>query len=99
MIYQLKVRLLGVRPPVWRRVQLAGGATLADVHEPSLAHWRHEVLVEKVEPPEVGAAYPRCTGGRRACPPEDSGGAWGHAGDILIHRVYAVTYANHGAAR
>jgi len=37
MIYQLKVRLLGVRPPVWRRVQLAGGATLADVHETSLA--------------------------------------------------------------
>ena len=88
-------------------------------------NWRHEVLVEKVEPPEVGAAYPRCTGGRRACPPEDSGGAWGYAemvsalgdpdheqhvdatngseprtqGDILIHRAYAVTYANHGAAR
>ncbi len=42
-------------------------------------NWRHEVLVEKVEPPEVGAAYPRCTGGRRACPPEDSVGAWGYA--------------------
>jgi hypothetical protein len=40
--------------------------------------WRHDIVVEKVlgrgEP-----SRPRCTGGRRAAPPEDSGGVWGYA--------------------
>jgi hypothetical protein len=41
--------------------------------------WNHEVLLEKVLPPEPGATYPRCTAGKRACPPEDCGGVWGYA--------------------
>lgn len=41
--------------------------------------WTHEVLLEKVLPPEPGATYPRCTAGKRACPPEDCGGVWGYA--------------------
>jgi len=40
--------------------------------------WRHKVTVEKVLPAEKGAAYPTCTGGRRAGPPEDCGGVWGY---------------------
>lgn len=40
--------------------------------------WRHKVVVEKVLPAEAGATYPSCTGGRRACPPEDCGGVWGY---------------------
>ena len=31
-VYRLKVTLKGVRPPVWRRLQLSGGLTLAQLH-------------------------------------------------------------------
>ncbi len=35
--------------------------------------------VEGSGPVEPGRAYPACVGGKRACPPEDSGGPWGFA--------------------
>lgn len=41
-------------------------------------NWQHEVLVEKVLPPEEGQTYPVCIAGKRACPPEDVGGPWGY---------------------
>lgn len=44
--------------------------------------WEHDVVVEAISIPERGVEYPRCIGGRRACPPEDSGGPWGYA-DIV----------------
>ncbi|GAA2631992.1 plasmid pRiA4b ORF-3 family protein [Streptomyces vastus] len=40
--------------------------------------WEHDILVEDVTGPEPGTSYPRCLTGRRACPPEDSGGVWGY---------------------
>ncbi len=40
--------------------------------------WEHVILLEKVLSPEQGAEYPRCTAGKRACPPEDVGGVWGY---------------------
>jgi hypothetical protein len=38
--------------------------------------WRHDIVVEKILPAEPGAAYPRCTAGRRLAPEEDSGSVW-----------------------
>jgi hypothetical protein len=134
-IYQVKVTLKEVKPPIWRRllvpartdlfnlhkmIQAAMGWTNSHLHmyiinrvrysipyeddwepvnderELTLVaaapvekkkflymydfgdSWEHEVLVEKILPAEAGAVYPRCTAGKRACPPEDVGGSWGY---------------------
>jgi hypothetical protein len=45
-------------------------------------NWEHDILVEKVLPPEKGKHYPICMTGKRAAPLEDSGGIWGYY-DIL----------------
>lgn len=45
--------------------------------------WQHDILVEKVHNRDA-AAYLRCTGGRRAAPPEDCGGVWGYADLVEI---------------
>ncbi len=145
-IYDLKISLLYLNPPIWRRVQVAGDTPLDELHaiiqmamgwtnshmhhfmlgsgrniqffkmdmkngffaeeeseggryetEVTLAEvlpkpkasmtyeydfgdsWLHEILVEKISPPEPGATYPRCIGGEYACPPEDIGGPPGYA--------------------
>ena len=40
--------------------------------------WEHEVLIEKILPPESVVRYPVCLAGENACPPEDCGGIWGY---------------------
>ena len=47
--------------------------------------WLHEILVEKILPPEPGVRYPLCLKGKRACPPEDCGGVWGY--DTLLETI------------
>ena len=38
--------------------------------------WHHRIKVEKIEPASDATPLARCVGGRKACPVEDSGGAW-----------------------
>ncbi|HHY32978.1 MAG TPA: plasmid pRiA4b ORF-3 family protein [Firmicutes bacterium] len=140
-VYQLKVTLRGIRPPIWRRLLVPGDVTLADLHEilqvamdwedyhawefrvgrelfgipdpsgwvefqdaaesrldevvrqPKTKfqyiydfgdNWVHDILVEKILPPEPGVDYPLCTGGKRAAPPEDCGGIFGYLEKLEI---------------
>ncbi len=138
-VYQFKITLRGIRPPIWRRIQVLDTATFWDLHVaiqdvmgwyglhlhtfeimnprtnrveevgvpdeefPSILpfrtgwktklsryfspenskslytydftdDWRHTVALEKILSPEEGETYPRCTGGKRAAPPESCGG-------------------------
>jgi hypothetical protein len=134
-VYQLKITLRDIKPPVWRRVQVKD-CSLAKLHdfiqtcmgwdgyhlhafeiggeqfgEPDPDgmmetedsrkvklsqvvgqgfkkftytydfgdNWEHIIQIEKTLPAEPGVHYPRCTDGKRACPPEDCGGPWGYA--------------------
>ncbi|GAA3457194.1 plasmid pRiA4b ORF-3 family protein [Dactylosporangium matsuzakiense] len=142
-IYQLRIALDGVDPPVWRRVLVPGAFTLDRLHRviqlamgwgdrhlhvfdidgeqyavpdpdgllevrDELDHridavaakgarlrytydfgdwWEHEVVVEDVVPADLGLRYPMCTGGERACPPDDVGGPSGY-------REFMAAYAD-----
>jgi hypothetical protein len=146
-VYQIKISLESIRPPIWRRLEVFSDTTLEKLHlifqlamgwanyhlhqftiegdeygqpDPDYDfemenekkvklsqvvpmekfkfsyeydfgdNWQHTVLVEKILPEEKGKHYPNCSKGKRACPPEDVGGAWGYA-DFLE----ALTDAKH----
>jgi hypothetical protein len=40
--------------------------------------WEHNIVLEKILPPDPFAEYPMCSGGKFACPPEDCGGIPGY---------------------
>lgn len=152
-IYQTKVTLRHIRPPIWRRIQVRSNVTLQKFHRilqdvmgwyDSHLHqftidgvyyaerdperdsfgppqrsdrtarlgdvisglkmefiyeydfgdgWEHEILVEKILPPEDGVRYPVCIAGARACPPEDCGGPWGYAG--LLEAIRNPNHKEH----
>lgn len=136
-VYQLRIDIADIRPPIWRRILVRGNATLNRLHaiiqelfnwegyhlhefeimgveytddpesqaefgmrsekrvrleELGLSagvtftylydfgdSWYHQIKVEKVLPPDAEGRYPVCLTGKRAGPPEDCGGIWGHA--------------------
>ena len=69
-IYQLKVTLLGTSPPIWRRLLVPADMTLAQLHDVLQAAMGWEERL----PVDPNTAYPVCTDGQLACPPEDCGG-------------------------
>lgn len=132
-VVSIKVTLLNISPPVWRRLLIPNEMTLADLHDAIQAamgwhdchlhvfhidgrdygdrrtvddvadenrltlksiaksgvtrfaytydfgdSWEHSVVIEKAKPATLDIACPVCVGGKRACPPEDSGGPWGY---------------------
>lgn len=40
--------------------------------------WEHEVVAEKILPPDLAFKHPICLAGANACPPEDCGGIYGY---------------------
>lgn len=40
--------------------------------------WMHDINLEKILPAVEGRRYPKCIGGKMACPPEDCGGIYGY---------------------
>ena len=54
--------------------------------------WEHKVTLQKIVRRDPAVKYPRCTGGKRACPPEDCGGVWGYrdivSGDPEAREAY-----------
>jgi hypothetical protein len=143
LINAYTVWLLGIQPPIWRRIELAGSCSFWDLHvaiqdsmgwldyhlhefelyDPRRKQnvrvglpdeddgletplfpgwkvpvkryfkrpgdragylydfgdgWTHDVQLTGIALPEPGVAYPRCTDGARACPPEDCGGVGGY---------------------
>jgi hypothetical protein len=55
------------------------------------AAWRVELRVEQIACDRPGLAYPRCTGGRRAGPPEDWNGPWVFLERTQPHLVLGAT--------
>jgi hypothetical protein len=40
--------------------------------------WRHEVVIESIEPAKPVLKHAICLEGQQSCPPEDCGGIWGY---------------------
>lgn len=57
-------------------------------------NWGHDILVEKELDRDASVKYPRCTGGRRAAPPDDCGGIWGY--DALVATLADPEHPDHG---
>ena len=52
--------------------------------------WRLDLRLEEILAADAGRVYPRCTGGRRAGPPEGCGGVWAFLERTQPHHVLAA---------
>jgi hypothetical protein len=60
-IYQIKVTLRGSRPPIWRRIQVPGDMTLADLHDviqAVMGWWDYHLHQFIVEETYYGVPHP-----------------------------------------
>ncbi|KAI1710980.1 plasmid pRiA4b ORF-3-like protein [Ditylenchus destructor] len=57
--------------------------------------WEHDVILEKILDSD-GGQYPRCLGGRRACPPENCGGSDGL--HVLLEKLGNPFHPGHNIA-
>ncbi|MBI4547211.1 MAG: plasmid pRiA4b ORF-3 family protein [Ignavibacteriae bacterium] len=57
--------------------------------------WEHQIVLEKILPPEPNRNYPTCLTGKRACPPEDVGGVWGY--DSFLETIKNKKHPEHRA--
>lgn len=55
--------------------------------------WQHEILLEKILPPDPKQKLPVCIKGKRACPPEDVGGVWGY--DTFLEAIKDPDHDEH----
>lgn len=155
-VYQFKITLKEVRPPVWRRIQVPSTYTFWGLHvaiqdamgwgdyhlhefeilnpktgirdqigipdfdwgndclpgweeriaayfspdNPQAIYmydfgdgWEHTVVLEEILPREAELDYPRCTGGKRACPPEDCGGPYGY--EMFLEAIQDPEHEEH----
>jgi hypothetical protein len=71
----------GVDENVARLTEVAGPRKRLSYEYDFGDSWHHTIKVVSVSPIGDGpdAEIPVCTGGARACPPEDVGGVWGYA--------------------
>lgn len=83
-----------------RNVRLDGVARQGDtlIYEYDFGDgWEHELRIERVAPADPTVHYPRCTGGERACPPEDCGGPPGY--QHLLQVLRDPTHEEHEEMR
>jgi hypothetical protein len=60
-------------------VDIAPGAKMKFIYEYDFGDgWEHEIVVEKVLPPDAGFKKVICLAGANACPPDDCGGIPGY---------------------
>jgi hypothetical protein len=95
-LFEVEGREFGVPDPEWGGdVFDANRVTLARLVERGVKSfvytydmgdgWDHTIRIESVGN-AGGVALPVCTGGRRACPPEDSGGMYGYEMKLAVVR-------------
>ena len=71
----------------WRSVWVKSGYS----GEPDFTDgWRLDLRLEQILVMDPGRVYPRCTGGRRAGPPEDCGGVDAFLENTQAHHVLAA---------